>query len=94
MAIININNRSVLVMLENFGKEFWAIFRKIKKIKATIKRSEVITLKLVLLSTYLPKTVDAPQKKAATKASEIPMRLKLKASSAYVFGMSVGNEIR
>src|SRR3989344_6294956 len=93
-AIITKNNISVLVMVDNFGKESCAMLIKNKNTKAMTKRSDVMTLKLVLFRTNFPKTVDAPQKKAAIKASETPIRLRLKTSSGYVFGIRVGNEIR
>src|SRR3989338_5070971 len=92
--MITINNMSVLVITDNFGNEPCTILIINKNTKAVTKRSEVITLKLVLFRTYFPKTVDAPQKKAATSANDTPIRFKLKTSPGYVFGIKAGNEIK
>ncbi len=94
-AIIKMNSESVQVNCPVVGNDCCCQSSKIKKRKAQTNRNEVMSLKSMLCKTYLPKTAEAPQKKATTSERTTPTTFGLNCSPRYSCGTEPGkrNEI-
>src|SRR4051812_22427769 len=93
-AIMTKNNQSFGVSMAKLLMLPLRMFQISKKTKATPKRKAVITLKLTEFKTYLPKTVEAPHSKAASRARPTPTKLGLKCSPTNTLGRKPAKEIK